>query len=70
MKKILGFIFALFILIYGMVNTAIAKEVSSAEIINDMYIQKRISDIGLRLLNANKIDVRMIFVYDSKNSKL
>ncbi len=70
MKKILGFIFALLILIYGTVNTASAKEVSSAEIINDMYIQKRISDIGLRLLNANKIDVRMIFVYNSKNSKL
>ena len=48
MKKILGFIFALLILIYGTVNTASAKEVSSAEIINDMYIQKRISDIGLQ----------------------
>ena len=49
---------------------AFASDNLSSEIINDMYIQKRISDIGLKLLNANKIDKRMIFVYNSKYSKI
>ena len=36
-------------------------------ILHDMQIQNRISDIGFKLLNANKIDVRMAFIYNKKN---
>lgn len=39
------------------------------DILNDMQIQNRISDIGFKILNANKIDVRMAFVYNKKEKK-
>ncbi|HIS89523.1 TPA: hypothetical protein IAA87_08890 [Candidatus Avigastranaerophilus faecigallinarum] len=43
-----------------------AEETTQSCLTNDIQIQKRISDIGYRILNANKIDVRMIFVYQDK----
>lgn len=42
-------------------------ETEAETILNDMQIQNRISNIGFKLLNANKIDVRMAFVYDKKS---
>ena len=43
-----------------------ADDADLSSLKNDIEIQKRISNIGFRLLNANKIDVRMIFVYQDK----
>lgn len=63
MKRIIILVALLFISpclnVYG-------EETASSCLTNDIQIQKRISDIGYRLLNANKIDVRMIFVYQDK----
>ena len=39
----------------------------TSTILHDMQIQNRISDIGFHLLNANKIDVRLAFIYNKKN---
>ncbi len=39
-------------------------------ILENMNMQKHISNIGYKILNANKIDVRMAFVYRSGNSRL
>ncbi len=41
-----------------------------AQISRNMNIQENVSNIGLKILNANKIDVRMIFVYNSRYSKI
>lgn len=77
MKKIL--LILLCFLIFSNMATAKTKTPtdenailqSEAEIIlNDMQIQNKISNIGFKLLNANKIDVRMAFIYDKKNKKL
>ena len=64
MKKIFC-IFACFVMFSGIVFA----ETEAETILNDMQIQNRISDIGFKLLNSNKIDVRMAFVYDKKTSK-
>ncbi len=64
MKKFLLSFLIMFISALG----AMAQEsVSSSEIINDIAVQKQISDIGFKILNSNKIELRMIFVYNSKN---
>ena len=47
-----------------------AEETTQSCFTNDIQIQKRISDIGYRILNANKSDVSMIFVYQAKEKFL
>ncbi|MBQ3641617.1 hypothetical protein II906_06825 [bacterium] len=46
-------------------------QISPAEqyLLDNINMQKHINAIGQKLLNANKIDKRMIFVYHSGNSK-
>ena len=45
--------------------------IEDAQINEDRGIQNHISDIGLKILNANKINTRIIFVYDkNSNGKL
>ena len=63
MKRIIILIALLFI--FPCLNIY-AEETTQDCLSTDIQIQKRISDIGYRLLNANKIDVRMIFVYQNK----
>ena len=70
MKKIVESLFIFVLFIFGIMLPVEAIDTAQNQIINDMYIQNKVSDIGLKLLNANKIDVRMIFVYESKNSKI
>ena len=72
MKKILCFLCVITAVILSGATPVYAQDntPSQSAIIQDMSIQKRISDIGLKLLNSNKINVRMIFVYNSKNSKI
>lgn len=43
---------------------------TSTQIMTDKNVQNHITEIGFKLLNANKIDVRMIFVYKNKNVKI
>ena len=69
MKKIFGLIILLLLSFGYFSNSAYADE-NSNPISNDIKIQNHVSDIGFKLLNANKIDVRMIFVYKSKDTKI
>lgn len=47
-----------------------AKTTQTVNLVDDIALQKHISDIGFKLLNANQIDVRMIFVYKDNESKI
>lgn len=75
MKKIYSLILT-FICIIGFSTLTFANEetqnegTTSTQMYTDAQIQKKISDIGFKLLNANKIDVRMIFVYQDNEKKL
>lgn len=48
------------------VEEAAAKE---AKIIREQTIQEKINDVAFKILNANKIDKRIIFVYDKAEKK-
>ncbi len=54
-----------FIILAGclLISTA-AFAMTDEEILNEQSIQTRINNTGTRILNANKIDGRIIFVYD------
>ncbi len=72
MKKIFNYtVFkALFLACISVFSTSYAEENISETIVKTMDIQNHISDIGFKILNANEIESRMIFVYNSKNSKI
>ena len=75
MRKIYAIFFALCVFFLGMVTTSFAEEIETQNVINtnltdDIKLQKHVSDIGFKLLNANQIDVRMIFVYKDNESKI
>ncbi len=63
MKKLL-ILFSVLILGTG---TVLATE--QAEIIKEQTIQERINSVGMKVLNANQIDKRIIFVYDKAEKK-
>lgn len=46
------------------------QQTETETILKDMEIQNRISNIGFKILNANKIDVRMVFVYKKDSPKI
>ena len=79
MKKIILFLIITFLCISNLnafAEEKIKKEEivydanTSTKIITDKEIQNHITEIGFKLLNANKIDVRMVFVYKDKNKKI
>lgn len=47
----------------------IYDENTSTKIMTDKEIQNHITEIGYKLLNASKVDVRMAFVYKGKSGK-
>lgn len=49
---------------------AIYDENTSTKMMTDREIQNHITQIGYKLLNANKVDVRMAFVYKGKDKKI
>lgn len=63
MKKILF----LLILIFCTFSNCFA--VDDSVIVHEQTIQGKINDVGFRILNANKIDERIIFVYDKAEKK-
>lgn len=63
MKKILF----LLVLVFCTFNTCLAAD--DEAIVREQTIQGKINDVGLRILNANKIDKRIIFVYDKAEKK-
>lgn len=65
MKKIL---LLCFVLCTFLCNKAYCDE-NDTTIVNDMMIQQRITNVGTKLANANKIDVRMAFIYNKKAEK-
>ncbi len=58
MKKYITVLLCLFFI------TSAAFAVTDEEIIQEQSIQNRINRVGTQILNANKIDGRIIFVYD------
>lgn len=63
MKKILFLI----LLLFCTLNNCFA--VDDSVIVREQTIQGKIDDVGLKILNANKIDKRIIFVYDKAEKK-
>lgn len=51
-------------------NIGFAQENSTEDIAKSMEIQNKISNIGLKILNSNVIEKRMIFVYSQKEAKI
>lgn len=47
-----------------------AVETRAVNLVDDIALQEYVSDIGFKILNANQIDVRMIFVYKDNESKI
>ncbi len=66
MKKIL---FVIIILMMFVISGKAFAEIDQQLILNDMQMQDKINSIGFKILNANKIDKRMVFVYDDKNKE-
>lgn len=62
MRKIIAAI------IFCMIMAVPAFALDDAEIHEEQTVQARINKVGTNILNANKIDKRIIFVYD-KNAK-
>lgn len=69
MKMIFRLLVVVVACVFVSVGNSFAQD-NSEHIVNDMTVQKHVSDIGFKLLNANKIDVRMIFVYKCNDSKI
>lgn len=69
MEKVFRLFVFISVFLFYSLNYCFAEEVTNT-ISEDIRIQNHVSDIGFKLLNANKIDVRMIFVYKSENSKI
>lgn len=63
MKKIL----ILFSVLFLGAGTVLATE--QIEIIKEQTVQERINSVGFKILNANKVDKRIIFVYDKAEKK-
>lgn len=66
MKKI---IVRVILIAFAILNCSVSYA-NSTEMIDDIKMQNHISDIGFKLLNANKIDKRMAFVYKKKDAKI
>lgn len=61
---------ALFACFIFMIVPSYAKETKEINLVDDIQLQKQISSIGFKLLNANQLDSRMIFVHKNKESKI
>ena len=61
---------ALFVCFIFMIIPSFAKEEKEISFVDDIQLQKQISSIGFKLLNANQLDSRMIFVHKNKESKI
>ena len=71
MKKIVGIITVITVLfIFACLNSATAEDNISASIEKTRNIQEHISDIGYKILNANKIETRMVFMYSPQGKKI
>lgn len=74
MKKILVLLFMLVLFIgneaFSKEETTTTQKASKTPLVEDLRIQNHIDEIGFKILNANKIDVRMVFVYDKETSIL
>ncbi len=61
------FLFALFMMLP--VSAFAIEDIKSADIQKEAEIQKKLTDVGVSVLNANKIDGRVVFVYDKAEVK-
>ena len=60
---------SLFIICVLLFTQSCTMALDEAQIAKEQSIQNRIDDIGARLLNANKIENRVVFVYDEAEKK-
>ena len=59
-----------FVLFFGLLYFALsANAVEEAELIKENTIQTRINTVGTKILNSNKLQKRVVFVYDKENKK-
>ncbi len=71
MKKIIViFAVAVFLCLQLLINSAQAADTVSEELVKTMDIQNYISNIGYKILNANKIETRMVFMYSPQQKKI
>ena len=59
----------LFILIVALITANVVYAVEDAVLMRDLSIQNKIDYIGEKILNSNKIDKRIVFVYDKTDKK-
>lgn len=69
MKKLL-YIFIIGIFMCFNSVFALEEQNDSNIILNDIELQKRIDNVGFKILNANKIDERIVFLYQKKDKKI
>lgn len=63
MRKILMLFLA------GFLSAGMVFAVEQVDIIKEQTVQEKINDVGFKILNANKVDKRIIFVYDKAEKK-
>ncbi len=57
-------------IVKSIIENKITVQDGSSILIDDIKIQNYISNVGLKILNANKIDKRMTFVFHRKDAKI
>jgi hypothetical protein len=71
MKKIVGIITAAAVFcIFANINPVMAENNISASIEKTRNLQEYISNIGYKILNSNKIETRMVFMYSPQGKKV
>ena len=70
MKKIVGIFALLCLFLLANIVKAETENGISARIERTRNIQEHISDIGYKILNANKIESRMVFMYSPQGKKI
>lgn len=69
-NKLVTVIFLLFVqILFCRVYAETTQLNNEAEIIREQTIQSRVNDIGSKLLNSNKIEQRIVFVYNEKEKE-
>ena len=57
-----------FVMVFPLASFAI-EDIKAEDIQKESAVQKRLNDVGVSILNSNKIDGRVVFVYDKTEVK-
>ena len=69
MKNLLQILRVWAIVLIVLLSAGVSFAVEDVDLNNEQSIQKRINDVGVRILNANKINKRIVFTYDKGDYK-